>query len=81
MGYNDRRNTLKGGKNMNENTKSNCPGGNCDCANTSIECTVSQCAHHCGTQNYCSLKTIKVVTHESDPTEIACTDCSSFKLK
>ena len=47
-------------------------------ANKSIECTVSQCAHHCGEQNYCTLDCIRVVTHESNPTEVACTDCSSF---
>ena len=49
-------------------------------ANMSIECTVNQCVHHCGAQNYCSLDCIKVVTHEANPTEIACTDCGSFAL-
>jgi len=50
-------------------------------ANKSIECTVSQCTHHCGEQNYCSLDCIRVVTHESNPTEVSCTDCGSFKLE
>ncbi len=50
-------------------------------ANPSIECTVSQCVHHCGEQNFCSLDCIKVVTHEKCPTEIACTDCESFRVK
>jgi hypothetical protein len=50
-------------------------------ANTSIECTVKQCQYHCENQNYCSLNTIRVVTHEQNPTEVACTDCSSFKAK
>ncbi|MBQ7354305.1 MAG: DUF1540 domain-containing protein [Clostridia bacterium] len=50
-------------------------------ANTSIECTVKQCEHHCENQNYCSLNAIRVVTHEQNPTEVACTDCSSFKAK
>lgn len=57
---------------------------NCGCgdqANPSIECTVTQCKNHCGDQNFCTLKAIRVVTHESHPTEIACTDCSSFVLK
>jgi hypothetical protein len=56
----------------------------CQCtprANICIECTVSQCAHHCATQNYCTLEAIKVVTHEPNPTEVACTDCSSFLKK
>lgn len=52
-----------------------------DKANTSIECTVKQCEHHCQNQNYCSLNAIRVVTHEQNPTEVACTDCSSFKKK
>lgn len=50
-------------------------------ANTSIECTVSQCKNHCGSQNYCTLNAIRVVTHEANPTEVACTDCSSFEKK
>ncbi len=50
-------------------------------ANHSIECTVDQCKHHCENQNYCTLSTIRVVTHESNPTEVACTDCSSFQKK
>ena len=50
-------------------------------ANPSIQCTVCECAHHCGEQKYCSLEHIKVVTHEKNPTEIACTDCESFKVK
>lgn len=50
-------------------------------ANTSIECTVSQCKNHCGNQNYCTLNAIRVVTHEANPTEVACTDCSSFEKK
>lgn len=57
-----------------------CKTGKCT-ANTSIECTVKECEHHCETQNYCSLDSIRVVTHETNPTEVACTDCSSFKKK
>ena len=53
-----------------------------DCkANKSIECTVQQCAYHCDSENYCSLDKVRIVTHESNPTEIACTDCGSFKKK
>lgn len=50
-------------------------------ANPSIQCTVCECVHHCGEQNYCSLDSIKVITHEKNPTEVACTDCESFKVK
>ena len=50
-------------------------------ANKSIECTVHQCSHHCGSENYCSLDRILVGTHESDPTVDQCTDCMSFHRK
>ena len=53
---------------------------NCN-ANKSIECTVSQCAHHCNSQNYCSLDRILVGTHETNPTQDQCTDCKSFQRK
>ena len=49
--------------------------------NTSIKCTVTNCAHHCASENYCALNTIQVGTHEANPTESKCTDCQSFKLK
>ena len=32
--------------------------------NHCIACTVQQCAHHCGSDNYCSLDRILVGTHE-----------------
>ncbi len=55
---------------------------NCNCtANRAIECTVNQCAHHCGTENYCSLSKILVGTHETNPTMDQCTDCMSFEKK
>jgi len=50
-------------------------------ANKSIECSVKECAHHCGDCNYCMLGTIKVGSHESNPTMYQCTDCNSFELK
>lgn len=53
----------------------------CDCkANQNIECTVVQCANHCGSKDYCSLEKIKVVSHEQCPTVMQCTDCASFVL-
>ena len=50
-------------------------------ANKCIECTVQQCAYHCDSENYCSLDKVRIITHESNPTEIACTDCGSFRKK
>ncbi len=50
-------------------------------ANKCIECTVSQCAHHCSDANYCSLEKIVVGTHECNPTVEQCTDCMSFRKK
>lgn len=54
----------------------------CFCnANKSIECTVTQCANHCDSENYCSLEKICVGTHEMNPTVEQCTDCLSFQKK
>lgn len=54
----------------------------CHCGvNRAIQCTVTQCKHHCGQENYCSLNQIQVGTHESDPTVKQCTDCMSFDRK
>ena len=52
-----------------------------DRANKCIECTVKQCAHHCESENYCSLDRIMVGTHEMNPTVDQCTDCMSFRKK
>lgn len=49
--------------------------------NKAIECTVDQCMHHCGGENYCSLNKIMVQTHEANPTKIECTDCASFEMR
>lgn len=49
--------------------------------NTSIMCTVDNCKHHCNTEQYCSLNSIRVGTHESNPTECQCVDCNSFEMK
>lgn len=50
-------------------------------ANQSIACTVTSCKNHNSTKNYCSLESIKVGTHESNPTMSQCTDCQSFEVK
>ena len=54
----------------------------CNCQpNRCIEGTVTQCSNHCESANYCSLDTIKVGTHENNPTVKQCTDCLSFEPK
>ena len=53
---------------------------NCN-ANHCIRCTVNNCAYHCGGENYCTLETISVGTHEANPTECKCVDCESFMKK
>ena len=54
---------------------------NRDIANKSIKCSVSQCANHCGHENYCSLDCVSIGTHEKNPTVDKCVDCQSFRLK
>lgn len=49
--------------------------------NASIRCTVTSCAHHCGSAQYCGLPSVQIGTHESHPTEQQCVDCQSFKYK
>jgi len=46
--------------------------------NESIKCTVTQCANHCDSADYCSLSSIQVGTHEANPTMV---ECNSFELK
>ena len=48
-------------------------------ANKCIECTVTQCANHCSTSNYCALDCIRVGTHENNPSMDQCTYCQSFR--
>ena len=36
-------------------------------ANHCIECSVTQCANHCQSENYCALERIRVGTHEANP--------------
>ena len=49
--------------------------------NRCIECTVSSCRHHACSEDYCTLDSILVGTHECNPTEDQCTDCKSFSKK
>ncbi len=48
--------------------------------NRCIGCTVQQCAHHAGKDNFCTLDKVSIGTHEKDPTEPQCVDCESFRL-
>ena len=64
---------------MNSNSSSG--SGSKDNANQSIKCSVEQCKNHCGSQQYCSLDSIMVGTHEQNPTQQECTDCESFQCK
>lgn len=50
-------------------------------ANRSIKCSVKQCQNHANSENFCSLPSIKVGTHEANPTQTECVDCESFELK
>lgn len=50
-------------------------------ANYSIHCTVRDCKYHKGDENYCSLDTVNISTHEKNPTDVRCVDCSSFRCK
>lgn len=49
--------------------------------NSSIGCDIKNCQYNCQTEDYCSLDTIKVGTHEANPTVPECTDCKSFVVK
>ena len=52
-----------------------------DKANKSIKCSVTQCRHHCSSENYCTLNTVDIGTHEVNPTQCQCVDCNSFDCK
>ncbi len=52
-----------------------------DSANKSIHCSVTSCKHHCNNVDYCSLESIMVGTHETNPKMDQCTDCQSFAKK
>ena len=62
-------------RNIKEEERMNCHANKC------VECTVHECAHHCQSENYCSLDKILVGTHETNPTMDQCTDCMSFRRK
>ncbi|MCM1523269.1 MAG: DUF1540 domain-containing protein [Ruminococcus sp.] len=49
--------------------------------NSSIKCDVTSCKHNLNSEHYCTLDSIKVGTHEPNPTVPECTDCLSFVCK
>lgn len=49
--------------------------------NRNIQCYVENCKNHSAKGEYCSLNTITVGTHETNPTVPECTDCRSFVAK
>ncbi|GAB1475879.1 hypothetical protein MASR2M70_07110 [Bacillota bacterium] len=49
--------------------------------NHSIQCSVSQCAHHAGSDNYCALSQVRIGSDEPNPKDTKSTDCESFKAK
>ena len=49
-------------------------------ANESIQCSVSNCAHHNGVENVCSLSAIHVGACGPATRDCACTECSSYEL-
>lgn len=52
----------------------------CACTpNPSIRCTVTSCAHHCRSAQYCGLETINVGTHLPESSAEQSTDCRSFE--
>lgn len=50
-------------------------------SNNNIGCNVTECRHHAGTVNQCSLNHIEVVKHKTPATCPECTDCQSFEKK
>lgn len=61
--------------------ENSCHGKDCCTPNKAISCTVCECMYHCNGENYCSLENVKITTHEKNPTECRCVDCSSFAPK
>ncbi len=49
--------------------------------NNSIKCTVTNCAYHSKSQNYCSLPEIQVGCCCGNVTDCEGTECASFRLE
>lgn len=51
-----------------------------DQVNANIRCSVNNCAYHACSQDYCTLREIKVGCSTAQPTSCDCTQCASFQL-
>lgn len=49
--------------------------------NPSIHCDVRSCKYNMESDQYCTLNSIKVGTHEPHPTVPQCVDCESFEKR
>lgn len=49
--------------------------------NPCIRCTVEQCRHNLCSENYCTLDTVCIGTHEANPSVKECVDCDSFEKR
>jgi hypothetical protein len=49
--------------------------------NKNIACTVNECRHHSGNENYCTLNKIQVKKHGATANSVEHTDCGSFETK
>ena len=49
--------------------------------NECIRCTINNCAYNNEQACRCTLDSIQIGTHESNPTKKECVDCESFKNK
>ena len=54
---------------------------NANKTNECIQSTIKNCTHHADAMDYCTLDTIRIGTHEMNPTKKECTDCESFVNK
>ncbi|MFV0313731.1 MAG: DUF1540 domain-containing protein [Anaerotignum sp.] len=50
-------------------------------SNSSIQCSVNDCKHHCAEKKCCSLDSIQVRAHNANPKSSASVDCCSFNCK
>lgn len=49
--------------------------------NPNIHCTVGQCRHNLCTEPFCTLDTVHIGTHETEPSVKECVDCNSFEKR
>lgn len=57
-----------------------CTNSGCACTpNTGVCCSVTGCANHCQDSEFCGLRTVRIGTHEQNPTQKQCVDCDSFQ--